>query len=72
MKKNELRVHDDKGFDIEQFKKGFSHWIDKFKVSVLDEEFQDGISEVTETDEKLTFKFTSEWLLKIERVGDSK
>jgi len=66
---NEMRVHDDEGFDIEMMKKSFCKWIDQFKEEVLEK----GSSEITQDGDKITFKFKTKWLVKVEkRVGDMK
>jgi len=65
--KNEMRVHDDEGFDIEMMKKSFCKWIDQFEEEVIEK----GSSDITQDGDKLTFRFQTEWLVKIEkRVGD--
>ena len=67
--KNQMRVHDDEGFDIEMMKKSFCKWIDQFKEEVIEK----GSSDITQDGDKLTFRFQTEWLVKIEkRVGDMK
>ena len=66
---NEIRVHDDEGFDIEMMKKSFCKWIDQFKEEVIEK----GSSDITQDGDKLTFRFQTEWLVKIEkRVGGEK
>ena len=67
--KNQMRVHDDEGFDIEMMKKSFCKWIDQFEEEVLEK----GSSEITQDGDKITFKFKTKWLVKVEkRVGDMK
>ena len=66
--KNEMRVHDDEGFDIEMMKKSFCKWIDQFKEEVIEK----GSSDFTQDGNKITFRFQTEWLLKIERIGGEK
>ena len=67
---NEMRVHDDEGFDIEMMKKSFCKWIDQFKEEVIEK----GSSDITQDGDKITFRFQTEWLVtcEVERVGDSK
>jgi len=67
MMMNEIRIHDDEGFDMEMMKKFFCKWIDQFKEEVIEK----GSSDITQDGDKLTFRFQTEWLVKIEkRVGD--
>ena len=67
MMMNEIRIHDDEGFDIEMMKKSFCKYIDQFKEEVIEK----GSSDITQDGDKLTFRFQTEWLVKIEkRVGD--
>ena len=69
MMMNEIRIHDDEGFDIEMMKKSFCKYIDQFKEEVIEK----GSSDFTQDGDKLTFRFQTEWLVKIEkRVGDMK
>ena len=49
--KNEMRVHDDEGFDIEMMKKSFCKWIDQFKEEVIEK----GSSDITQDGDKLSF-----------------
>ena len=65
---NEMRVHDDEGFDIEMMKKSFCKWIDQFKEEVIEK----GSSDITQDGDKLTFRFQTVWLINVERVGDMK
>ena len=65
---NEMRVHDDEGFDIEMMKKSFCKWIDQFKEEVIEK----GSSDITQDGDKLTFRFQTVWLVNVERVGDMK
>ena len=60
----------DNGVDIEGIKNVFNIWIDNFKKSVLDEEFKEdsgstGSSKIIEDGDKLTFKFTTDFYVKI-------
>ena len=66
--KNEMRVHDDEGFDIEMMKKSFCKWVDQFKEEVIEK----GSSDITQDGNKITFRFQTDWGVKVERVGDSK
>ena len=54
--------------------KVFSIWIDNFKKSVLDEEFKQdsgstGSSKIIEDGDKLTFKFTTDFYVKISKLS---
>ena len=53
MMMNEMRVHDDEGFDIEMMKKSFCKWIDQFKEEVIEK----GSSDITQDGDKIIFKF---------------
>ena len=66
--KNQMRVHDDEGFDIEMMKKSFCKWIDQFKEEVIEK----GSSDISQNGDKLTFRFQTEWLVNVQRVGDMK
>ena len=64
----------DNGVDIEEIKKVFNIWIDNFKKSVLDEEFKEGSgstnsTETIEDGDKLTFKFTTDFYVKISKLS---
>ena len=51
-------------YDLETIKEGFNNWIDKWKESVIDEEFNDpperGTVQKIEDDDLLKFKFITE------------
>ena len=66
--KNEMRVHDDEGFDIEMMQKSFCKWIDQFKEEVIEK----GSSDITQDGDIFNFRFQTEWLVNVERVGDIK
>jgi len=66
MKKNEIILHNIEGFDHKKFKEVFLKWFDNFQENVLEEEFEDGKSEIEETPDKLTFLFTSQWKVTVE------
>ena len=69
MMMNEIRIHDDEGFDIEMMKKSFCKYIDQFKEEVI----ENGSSDITQDGDKITFKIKTKWLVKVEkRVGDMK
>ena len=64
----------DNGVDIEGIKNVFNIWIDNFKKSVLDEEFKQdsgstGSSKIIEDGDKLTFKFTTDFYVKISKLS---
>ena len=64
----------DNGVDIEGIKNVFNIWIDNFKKSVLDEEFKEdsgstGSSKIIEDGDKLTFKFTTDFYVKISKLS---
>ena len=53
-------------YDLELIKKGFNRWIDKWKESVIDEEFNNpqgggGIVQKIEDEDSLRFKFITEF-----------
>ena len=68
MMMNEIRIHDDEGFDIEMMKKSFCKYIDQFKEEVIEK----GSSDITQDGDKITFRFQTEWLVNVERVGGEK
>ena len=67
MKKNEIILHNIEGFDHKKFKEVFLKWFDNFQENVLEEEFDDGKSEIEESKDNLTFKFTSQWKVTVEK-----
>ena len=72
MKDNEIILHDIDGFDHDKFKDVFIKWFDTFKEKVLEEEFEGGKSEIEETPDKLTFLFTSQWKVTVEKENKLK
>ena len=72
MKKNEIILHNIEGFDHKKFKEVFLKWFDTFKEKVLDQEFEGGKSEISQTKEKLQFKFQSEWYVTVEKQNNFK
>ena len=72
MKENEIILHNIEGFDRKKFKEVFLKWFDNFQENVLEEEFEGGKSEIEETNDKLTFKFQSEWYVTVEKQNNSK
>ena len=72
MKKNEIILHNIEGFDHKKFKEVFLKWFDNFQENVLEEEFEGGKSEIEETPDKLTFKFTSQWKVTVEKQNNFK
>ena len=67
MKENEIILHNIEGFDQKQFKEVFLKWFDNFNDKVLEEEFEGGKSEIEESKDNLTFKFTSQWKVTVEK-----
>ena len=67
MKKNEIILHNIEGFDHKKFKEVFLKWFDNFQENVLEEEFEGGKSEIEESKDNLTFKFTSQWKVTVEK-----
>ena len=65
---NEMRIHNDEGFDIEMMKKSFCKWIDQFEEEVIEK----GSSDITQDGDIITFRFQTEWLVNVERVGGEK
>ena len=72
MKKNEIILHNIEGFDHKKFKEVFLKWFDNFNDKVLEEEFEGGKSEISQTKEKLQFKFQSEWYVTVEKQNKLK
>ena len=72
MKENEIILHNIEGFDQKQFKEVFLKWFDNFQENVLEEEFEGGKSEIEETPDKLTFLFTSQWKVTVEKENKLK
>ena len=72
MKKNEIILHNIEGFDLKKFKEVFLKWFDNFQENVLEEEFEGGKSEIEETPDKLTFLFTSQWKVTVEKENKLK
>ena len=72
MKDNEIILHNIEGFDHKKFKEVFLKWFDNFQENVLEEEFDGGKSEIEETPDKLTFKFTSQWKVTVEKQNNFK
>ena len=72
MKKNEIILHNIEGFDHKKFKEVFLKWFDNFQENVLEEEFEGGKSEIEETPDKLTFLFTSQWKVTVEKENKLK
>ena len=72
MKDNEIILHNIEGFDHKKFKEVFLKWFDNFQENVLEEEFEGGKSEIEETPEKLTFLFTSQWKVTVEKENKLK
>ena len=66
MKKNEIILHNIEGFNHKKFKEVFIKWFDNFNDKVLEEEFEGGKSEIEETNDKLTYLFTSQWKVTVE------
>ena len=67
MKDNEIILHNIEGFDHKKFKEVFLKWFDNFQENVLEEEFEGGKSEIEESKDNLTFKFTSQWKVTVEK-----
>ena len=67
MKKNEIILHNIEGFDHKKFKEVFLKWFDNFQENVLEEEFEGGKSQIEESKDNLTFKFTSKWKVTVEK-----
>ena len=67
MKKNEIILHNIEGFDHKKFKEVFLKWFDNFQENVLEEEFEGGKSQIEESKDNLTFKFTSQWKVTVEK-----
>ena len=59
-------------YDLETIKEGFNKWIDKWKESVIDEEFNDpperGTVQKIEDDDLLKFKFITEFNFSITKL----
>ena len=72
MKDNQIILHDIDGFDHDKFKDVFIKWFDTFKEKVLEEEFEGGKSEIEESKDNLTFKFTSQWKVTVEKENKLK
>ena len=72
MNDNEILLHDIDGFDHDKFKEVFIKWFDTFKEKVLEEEFEGGKSQIEESKDKLTFKFTSQWKVTVEKENKLK
>ena len=62
-------------YDLETINEGFNKWLDKWKESVIDEEFNNtqggGIVQKIEDYDSLQFKFITEFNFSIQRVEDS-
>ena len=67
MNDNEIILHNIEGFDHKKFKEVFLKWFDNFQENVLQEEFEGGKSEIEESKDNLTFKFTSQWKVTVEK-----
>ena len=72
MKDNEIILHNIEGFDHKKFKEVFLKWFDNFQENVLEEEFEGGKSEIEESKDNLTFKFTSQWKVTVEKENKLK
>ena len=72
MKENEIILHNIEGFDHKKFKEVFLKWFDNFQKNVLEEEFEGGKSEIEESKDNLTFKFTSQWKVTVEKENKLK
>ena len=72
MKENEIILHNIEGFNQKKFKDVFIKWFDNFNDKVLEEEFDGGKSEIEETPDKLTFLFTSQWKVTVEKENKLK
>ena len=72
MKDNQIILHDIDGFDHDKFKDVFIKWFDTFKEKVLEEEFEGGKSQIEETPDKLTFLFSSQWKVTVEKENKLK
>ena len=63
-------------YDLELIKKGFNRWIDKWKESVIDEEFNNpqggGIVQKIEGDDSLQFKLITEFNFSITKLDSDK
>ena len=61
-------------YDLETIKEGFNKWIDKWKESVIDEEFNDppekGTVQKIEDDNLLKFKFITEFNFLITKLNN--
>ena len=61
-------------YDLETIKKGFNKWLDKWKESVIDEEFNDpnerGTVQKIEDDNSLKFKFITEFNFSITKMSE--
>ena len=72
MKENEIILHNIEGFDHKKFKEVFLKWFDNFQENVLEEEFEGGKSQIEESKDNLTFKFTSQWKVTVEKENKLK
>ena len=72
MKENEIILHNIEGFDHKKFKEVFLKWFDNFQENVLEEEFEGGKSEIEESKDKMTVKFTSQWKVTVEKENKLK
>ena len=66
MNDKEIILHNIEGFNHDKFKEVFIKWFDNFNDKVLEEEFEGGKSEIEETNDKLTYLFTSQWKVTVE------
>ncbi len=61
-------------YDLETIKEGFNKWLDKWKESVIDEEFNDpherGTVQKIEDDNSLKFKFITEFNFSITKMSE--
>ena len=61
-------------YDLETIKEGFNKWLDKWKKSVIDEEFNDsherGTVQKIEDDNALKFKFITEFNFSITKMSE--
>ena len=63
-------------YDLETIKEGLNKWLDKWKESVIDEEFNNpqggGIVQKIEGDDSLQFKFITEFNFSITKLDSDK
>ena len=72
MNDKEIILHNIEGFNHKKFKEVFIKWFDTFKEKVLEEEFEGGKSQIEESKDNLTFKFTSQWKVTVEKENKLK